>query len=46
VTVIVPFEARVLIASPVHEPSVLKVDQAALDLFYQILDTLKFSATQ
>jgi hypothetical protein len=46
VTVIVPYEVKVLIASPVHEPSVTKVEQETLDLFYQILNTMKFSVTQ
>jgi len=46
VTVIVPYQGKVLIASPVHETSATKVEQETLDLFYQILNTMKFGVTQ
>ena len=46
VTLIVPYDVKVLITSPVHDTSANKVDQQALDLFYQVLNTLKFNTTQ
>jgi len=46
VTVIVPYAVKVLITSPVHDASAIKVDQQALDLFYQVLNTLKFNTNQ
>lgn len=45
-TIIVPYEAKVLIAAPVHETSVLKVEAETLELFYQILNSMKFNLTQ
>ena len=46
VTIIVPYDVKVLIVSPVHETSVTKVEQETLDLFYQILNSMKFGITQ
>jgi hypothetical protein len=46
VTIIVPYDVKVLIVSPVHETSVTKVEQETLDLFYQILNSMKFSISQ
>jgi len=46
VTIIVPYDVKVLIVSPVHESSVTKVEQEALELFYQVLNTMKFGITQ
>jgi hypothetical protein len=46
VTIIVPYNVKVLIVSPVHETSATKVEQETLDLFYQILSSIKFGNTQ
>ena len=46
VTIIVPYDVKVLIASPVHETSMIKVEQETLDLFFQILNSMKFGASQ
>jgi hypothetical protein len=46
VTIIVPYDVKVLIASPVHETSAIKVEQETLDLFYQILNSMKFGISQ
>jgi hypothetical protein len=46
VTIIVPYDVKVLIVAPVHETSVLKVEQETLDLFYQILNSMKFGTAQ
>jgi hypothetical protein len=43
ITVIVPFEDKVLILSPVHDTPVTKVEKEILELFYKILDTFKFN---
>jgi hypothetical protein len=45
VTIIVPYDVKVLIVSPVHETSATKVEQETLDLFYQILNSMKFGTT-
>jgi len=46
VTIIVPYEVKVLITSPVHESSTTKVEQETLALFYQVLNSMKFRITQ
>ena len=45
ITIIVPYDVKVLIVSPVHETSATKVEQETLDLFYQILNSMKFGTT-
>jgi len=45
VTIIVPYEIKVLIASPVHETSATKVEPETLNLFFQILNSMKFRAS-
>lgn len=44
VTLVIPYAQKVLLASPVHEPSATQVEPEALELFYQILDSMKFAS--
>jgi hypothetical protein len=46
VTVIVPFNDKVFILSPVHDSAATNVDKAALALFYQVIDSFKFNPTK
>jgi hypothetical protein len=46
VTVIIPYNDKVFIISPVHDASTTKVEKATLELFYQILNTLKFGSSK
>jgi hypothetical protein len=46
VTIIVPYDVKVLIVSPVHDTQMTKVEKETLDLFYQILNTMKFGISQ
>ena len=45
-TVILAFEDKVFILSPVHASAVTQVEKETLDLFYQILTTFKFEISQ
>jgi hypothetical protein len=45
-TIIVPYEVQVFIVSPVHELSMTQVEPGTLELFYQILNTVKFGGVQ
>jgi hypothetical protein len=45
ITLIIPYEKKVLFASPVHDTSATQVDPEALELFYQVLNSLKFAAS-
>ena len=45
ITVIVAFDDKVLILAPVHDSAETKVEKEALELFYQILGTIKFTAS-
>jgi hypothetical protein len=46
VTVIISYDVEAFIVSPVHESSAIKVEKETLDLFYQILDTMKFGSSK
>lgn len=41
VTIIIPYGDKVFIVSPVHDYSMTKVEKESMDLFYQIVNTLK-----
>ncbi len=45
VTIVIPYGDKVLIVAPVHDTFVTKVEKETLDLFYQIVSTLKFTNT-
>jgi hypothetical protein len=45
-TVIIPYKDKVFIVAPVHELSSIKVASEALELFYQVLNTMKFGILQ
>ena len=42
VTVIIPYDDKVVILAPVHNPAATKVEEETLKVFFQILDTFKF----
>lgn len=46
VTVIIPYDVKVFLVSPVHEPSVPQVEKETLDLYYQVLNSMKFGSSQ
>jgi len=46
VTIIIPYDDKVFIVSPVHEPSVTKVEKETLETFYQILNTMKLGISK
>ncbi len=45
-TVIVPYDVQVFILSPVHDSAMTKVDAQTLDLFNQILASMKIGTTK
>lgn len=46
VTVIVPYDDKVVILAPVHDTATTKVEKEILEVFYQILDTFKFKGSK
>lgn len=45
-TIIIPYDMEFFTVSPVHDLANTKVEQETLDLFYQILNTMKFGSSQ
>jgi hypothetical protein len=46
VTVIIPYDGKIFIVSPVHDTAMVKVEAEVLEVFYHILGTFTFKASK